>query len=57
MLAADIMGAEMAAKVVLILGSRDGLAWLEDQPGIEGMLILENGKQLYSRKFRNYLWE
>ena len=57
MLAADIMGAEMAAKMVLILGSRDGLAWLEDQPGIEGMLILENGKQLYSHKFRNYLWE
>jgi thiamine biosynthesis lipoprotein ApbE len=54
MVAADVMGAEMAAKVVVILGSRDGLAWLEDQPGIEGLLILDNGNKLYSSKFRNY---
>jgi len=57
LVATDVIEAEMAAKMVVILGSRDGLSWLEDQPGIEGLLILENGNKLNSRKFSNYLWE
>ncbi len=57
LVAANVMEAEMAAKVVVILGSLEGLAWLEDQPGIEGLLILENGNKLYSRNFSRYLWE
>lgn len=51
-----IMEAETAAKVVLILGSREGLAWLESQPGLEGLIILQDQGQLASRNFSNYLW-
>jgi thiamine biosynthesis lipoprotein len=57
LVAKNVMEAEMAAKVVVILGSQDGLSWLENQPSIEGLLILEDGNKLYSRKFSNYLWE
>jgi thiamine biosynthesis lipoprotein len=57
MVAANVMEAEMAAKVVVILGSQEGLAWLEDRPGIEGLLILVDGNRLYSRNFSHYLWE
>lgn len=49
--------AEIAAKVALILGSRDGLAWLEARPMLAGLLVLENGCVLYSRRLENILWE
>jgi len=52
----SVMEAETAAKVALILGSRDGLAWLEDQPGLEGMLINQDEQQMMSAGFENYLW-
>ena len=48
--------AEMAAKVVLILGSRDGLHWLEAHPSFAGLLILEDGRILCSRRLKPYVW-
>ncbi len=48
--------AEVAAKVVLILGSRDGLAWLEERPALAGLLILDDGRVLYSRRLNRYRW-
>ncbi len=48
--------AEMAAKVVLILGSRDGLHWLEAHPSFAGILILENGRILRSHRLKPYVW-
>jgi len=39
--------AEVAAKVVLILGSQDGLAWLAAQPGLEALLVT-NDSQIVS---------
>lgn len=48
--------AEISAKAVMLLGSTDGLAWLEDRPTLAGMVILENGQVLQSARFRKYIW-
>ncbi len=53
--APTVMAAEMAAKVVLILGSRAGLAWLEERPELAGLAILEDGTALSSRRWAGYL--
>lgn len=47
--------AETAAKSVLIRGSVEGLAWLEADPNLAGLLILEDGQILYSQRIREYL--
>ena len=54
--APTVMQAEAATKVILISGSRDGMAWLERQPELGGILVLENGVRLYSQKIKPYLW-
>lgn len=51
-IAADVLAAETAAKTVLILGSRRGLDWLEKQPGLAGIVVLEDGTVIYSRDFQ-----
>ena len=38
--------AEVAAKVVLILGSEAGLAWLAAHPALTGVLVLADGQVL-----------
>lgn len=48
--------AEIAAKVVLVLGSADGLEWLKAQPALGGLLVLENGQVLRSKRLGHYLW-
>ena len=48
--------AEMAAKVVLIRGSRDGMAWLEARPSLAGLLVREDGGVERSSRLKNYLW-
>lgn len=40
------MLAEAGAKAAMILGSRDGLQWLEDQKDLEGLLVLEDGQRI-----------
>jgi thiamine biosynthesis lipoprotein len=47
--------AESAAKSILIRGSLDGLDWLEANPALAGLLILEDGEVLYSQKIVDYL--
>jgi len=47
--------AEAAAKSVLILGSVDGLAWLEANSNLAALLILENGLIAYSQRISQYL--
>lgn len=54
--APEALRAEAAAKAVLILGSRDGLAWLETQAEICGLLVLQDGQLIYSQGFENELW-
>ncbi len=48
--------AEIAAKVVLLLGSNDGLAWLDAGTSLAGLLVLDSGKVLRSARFDNYVW-
>jgi FAD:protein FMN transferase len=48
--------AEVAAKVALILGSRNGLEWIDARPTLAGILVLEDGRRLYSRRAQQYLW-
>lgn len=45
-IAPAVTQAEMAAKTVLILGSQEGLAWLEQQPGLAGLLVTDEGRLL-----------
>jgi thiamine biosynthesis lipoprotein len=55
-IAPDLIQAEMAAKVVLLSGSRLGMAWLENHPAFAGLAVLERGDRLYSRKFDQFKW-
>ncbi len=48
--------AEMAAKVVCILGSRAGLQWLEAHPPLAGLLVCEDGSTCRSQNLRHYIW-
>jgi thiamine biosynthesis lipoprotein len=48
--------AEAAAKAALILGSQEGLAWIDDRPALAGLLVLEDGQVLRSRRLKRYLW-
>jgi thiamine biosynthesis lipoprotein len=53
--APDGPSAEMAAKVALILGSRTGLVWLDARPTLAGLLVLDDGRILRSRRMDAYL--
>jgi thiamine biosynthesis lipoprotein len=54
-LAPTIMEAEMAAKVIFILGSEDGAAWLKDRPHLGSLLVLDDGDVLISQTMKSYL--
>lgn len=54
--ASDAMTAEMAAKVALFLGSQRAIPWLDAQPELAGLLVLENGEQLHSHHMEQFLW-
>jgi thiamine biosynthesis lipoprotein len=54
--AANVMEAEMNAKVAVILGGDDASNWLEDNPSVAGILVYKTGKVVYSRRMQNYLW-
>ena len=49
------MRAEAIAKAVLISGSQAGLAWLDSDEELAGLLVLDNGQRLYSRNLDRYL--
>ena len=60
-LAATVIGpdpctAEAGAKAAFILGSRDGIAWLDRHPELAGVLVLDDRRIEYSREFSNYVW-
>jgi thiamine biosynthesis lipoprotein len=48
--------AEVVAKTVLILGSLDGLKWLDAHPVYAGLVVLEDGTPLHSRRWLNHIW-
>lgn len=47
--------AEVAAKVTLILGSGDGVNWIETRPPLAALLVLENGRVLRSERLQEYV--
>ena len=53
--APSALEAETAAKSVLIRGSVDGLAWIESNPNLAALIILENGQIQYSQRIHEYL--
>ena len=53
--APTVMDAEAAAKAVFILGSRAGMEWIESNPSLAGLFIMEDGDALYSEKIEKYL--
>ena len=55
-IAPDTIHAETAAKVVLIQGSAAGLDWLETDPSLAGILILQSGEAIYCNRLRSFLW-
>ncbi len=54
-IAPDAILAEAFAKAILISGSQAGLAWLDNDERLAGMLILENGQRLYSQNIGTFL--
>jgi hypothetical protein len=48
--------AEIGAKVALLLGSGEGLEWLEARASLAGLLVLEDGSVVRSLRLRNYVW-
>ncbi|MFN8441697.1 MAG: FAD:protein FMN transferase [Caldilineaceae bacterium] len=55
--APKMLSAECAAKVVMILGSRAGMQWIEMQLDLAALVVLENGEILRSQRMNEYLWQ
>jgi thiamine biosynthesis lipoprotein len=53
--ARTVLEAESAAKSVLIRGSEDGLDWLEADPTLAALIVLDSGELLYSQRIIEYL--
>ena len=53
-IAPTVMEAETMAKAVLISGSKQGLAWLERNEELAGLIVLENGECLETRNLEKY---
>jgi FAD:protein FMN transferase len=53
--APSVLEAEAAAKSALIRGGEAGIAWLDMDPGLAGLLILEDGRGLYNERLKQYL--
>jgi thiamine biosynthesis lipoprotein len=56
-IAPDLIWAEIAAKTAFILGSHAGLAWIEERPALAAILVLEDGRSLFSARMEGYLWK
>ncbi|HEX7588211.1 MAG TPA: FAD:protein FMN transferase, partial [Anaerolineae bacterium] len=54
-IAPTTVSAEIAAKVALILGSQRGLQWIEARTELAGLLVLEGGQILRSRRMNDYV--
>jgi FAD:protein FMN transferase len=54
-IAPDVITAEAFAKAVLMSGSAAGMAWLDSDDRLAGLLVLDNGQRLDSRNLDAYL--
>lgn len=48
--------ADIAAKIWLILGSVAGTDWLESQPDLAGLAVLEDGTMVRSSRLERHVW-
>ncbi|MCW1967383.1 MAG: FAD:protein FMN transferase, partial [Anaerolineae bacterium] len=48
--------ADIAAKIWLILGSAAGTDWLESQPYLAGLAVLEDGAVVRSSRLERHVW-
>lgn len=56
-IAPDVIEAEMAAKIVMILGSQTGIEWLNTQQNLSAILVLADGTVLETVNMENYNWK
>ncbi len=54
--APSLREAEVAAKVVMILGSQAGMQWLNTRPSLAGLLVTETRDMLYTSTLDRYRW-
>jgi thiamine biosynthesis lipoprotein len=54
--AASTRQAEVAAKMVAVLGSKAGLNWLDRQNAMAGLLVLESEEVVLSKSMKPYVW-
>ncbi len=54
--APTVAQAEVAARVVLILGSNAGLSWLEARSPLAALLVREDGRSIRSKRLHHYVW-
>ena len=55
-IAPDVIEAEMAAKIVMIIGSRMGIDWLHTQKHLSAVLVLEDGQVIKTSNIQEYKW-
>ena len=56
-IAPDVIEAEMAAKIVMILGSRTGIEWLNTQQHLSAILVLADGQVFETANIEKYNWK
>lgn len=61
LLTASVVGpsvaeADVAAKVLLILGSQAGMPWLEQRPSLAALAVRDDGEVLFSSRFGRHVW-
>ncbi len=54
--APSAQAAEVAAKVVLIAGSSQGIEWLNQRPEYAGLVILDDGEKIQSHRWMDTVW-
>ncbi len=54
-IAPTTVSAEVAAKAALILGSEKGLRWIEARSELAGLLVLEDGRLVRTRRMSEYV--
>jgi len=55
-IAPTVMQAEAAAKAALIMGSAEGLDYIDANPDLAGLFILDFGELLFSQRMGEYIW-
>jgi len=55
-IAPTVMQAEAAAKASLIMGSTDGLEFINENPDLAGLFILDFGELVFSQRMHEFMW-